>query len=264
MDIAIKILGPGDRAVLDGVSPDVFDDAVDARLAAEFLDDQRHHLVVAIEADQVVGMASAVHYVHPDKPAQLWINEVGVASSHHGRGIGKALVRELLQHGERLGCTEAWVLTDRTNEAAMRLYAAAGGRLAPGDTVMFEFALNPANAGTTRPHRWYARPVFFVSDVHRAARFYIDMLGFEKAWHEADGAGTVCQVNRGECEIILAQEPARAGKARLFVELTADGLADFRRELAERSVPNQQSWWGYDVIQIFDPDGNELLFPFHD
>ena len=46
-------------------------------------------------------------------------------------------------------------------------------------------------------HRWYTRPVLFVADVNRALRFYIDMLGFEKSWHEGDGAGKVCQVNRG-------------------------------------------------------------------
>jgi hypothetical protein len=39
--------------------------------------------------------------------------------------------------------------------------------------------------------------------VSRALRFYIDMLRVEKAWHEGDGTGTVCPVNRGECEIIL-------------------------------------------------------------
>lgn len=110
-------------------------------------------------------------------------------------------------------------------------------------------------------HRWYARPVLFVADVNRALRFYVDMLGFEKAWHEGDGTGTVCQVNRSDCEIILCEDAARRDKARLFVELTADGLAAFRRELVERSVPSTNSWWGYDVIQIHDPDGNELLFP---
>ena len=111
-------------------------------------------------------------------------------------------------------------------------------------------------------HRWYNRPVLFVADVQRALHFYIDMLGFEKAWHTKDGTGTVCQVFRSECEIILCQEAARTDKARLFIELTADGLAEFRRELAERSVPSQQTSWGNDVIQIHDPDGNELLFPF--
>ncbi len=37
----------------------------------------------------------------------------------------------------------------------------------------------PAGADRT-VHKWYARPVFFVDDVNRAARFYIDMLGFRK------------------------------------------------------------------------------------
>jgi catechol 2,3-dioxygenase-like lactoylglutathione lyase family enzyme len=111
------------------------------------------------------------------------------------------------------------------------------------------------------PHRWYARPVFFVADVQRALRFYIDMLGFEKAWHEAEGKGTVCQVNRGECEIILCQDAARTDKARLFVELTAAGLAAFIVELDERSVRSNSFWWGYNVIQVHDPDGNDLLFP---
>ena len=110
-------------------------------------------------------------------------------------------------------------------------------------------------------HRWYCRPVLFVADVNRALRFYIDMLGFEKRWHEGDGTGKVCQVNRGDCEIILCEDSTRGDKARLFVELTADGLAELRRELVERSVPSNNSWWGYDVIQIHDPDGNELLFP---
>jgi catechol 2,3-dioxygenase-like lactoylglutathione lyase family enzyme len=109
--------------------------------------------------------------------------------------------------------------------------------------------------------RWYARPVLFVADVNRALHFYLDMLGFEKNWHEGDGAGKVCQVSRSECEIILCEDGARGDKARLFIELTPDGLAELRRELDERSVPSNAAWWGYDVIQVDDPDGNELLFP---
>jgi catechol 2,3-dioxygenase-like lactoylglutathione lyase family enzyme len=130
---------------------------------------------------------------------------------------------------------------------------------------MLACELEPAMAETPVSeqitHRWYTRPVLFVADVNRALRFYIDMLGFEKRWHEADGAGKVCQVNRAGCEIILCQDATRTDKARLFVELTADGLAALRHEIAERSVPSENSWWGFDVIKIVDPDGNELFFP---
>jgi len=110
-------------------------------------------------------------------------------------------------------------------------------------------------------HRWYTRPVFFVADVNRALQFYIEILGFEKRWHEGDGVGKVCQVIRGECEIILCEDATRRDRGRLFVELTPNGLTDLRRELIERSVPSRISWWGYDVLQVDDPDGNELLFP---
>jgi catechol 2,3-dioxygenase-like lactoylglutathione lyase family enzyme len=110
-------------------------------------------------------------------------------------------------------------------------------------------------------HRWYTRPVLFVADVNRAIRFYVDMLGFEKAWHSDDGAGTVCQVNHGECEIILCEDATRRDRGRLFIELTAEGLAELRRELVERAVPTKDILWGYDTLQIDDPDGNELFFP---
>lgn len=113
-------------------------------------------------------------------------------------------------------------------------------------------------------HKWYTRPVLFVADVNRALHFYVDLLGFEKAWHEADGNGKVCQVNRAECEIIICENPDRKDRGRLFVSLTRDGITQLRRELVERSIPGKKSWWGYDVIQIDDPDGNELLFPVED
>ena len=108
-------------------------------------------------------------------------------------------------------------------------------------------------------HFWYMRPVFFVSDIHRAASFYIDQLGFVKKWHEADGKGTVCQVDRGDCEIILCQDAKRNDRSRVFLELSQAGVDQLLKEVNERSIPTQKTWWGYDVLQIEDPDGNELL-----
>jgi len=78
-------------------------------------------------------------------------------------------------------------------------------------------------------HRWYSRPVLFVADVNRAIRFYVDRLGFVTHRHSDDGKGSVCQVDRGDCEIILCQDATRDDQARLFVELTKEGLAELRR-----------------------------------
>lgn len=141
--LTIRILGPDDVTVLDRVVPDVFDNAVDPRWTAEFLADSRHHLAVALDGEVVVGIASAVHYVHPDKPPELWINEVGVAAMHQGRGIGRQLLDALFERGRSLGCRQAWVGADTSNTPARRLYAAAGGVEAPERFVMVEFRLMP-------------------------------------------------------------------------------------------------------------------------
>lgn len=141
MSVTYRVLSELDGEVLSNVSPDVFDDPVDPRWSAEFLADPRHHLAVAMDDGVVVGMASGVHYVHPDKPPELWINEVGVADTHQGRGIGREILRVLLAHARTLGCREAWVLTSPDNTSARRMYAAAGGVEAEEAPLMIAFSL---------------------------------------------------------------------------------------------------------------------------
>ena len=139
MTIAVRVLGSDEAPVLDNVVDGVFDYPVDPRWCAEFFADPRHHLAVALDGELVVGIASGVHYVHPDKPPDLWINEVGVAPTHEGRGLGRRLVATLVAHGASLGCTEAWVLTSPTNEAAKRMYRAAGSVPEEELSVMFTY-----------------------------------------------------------------------------------------------------------------------------
>src|SRR5215218_3161632 len=139
MALTLRLLTAADADVLARVAADVFDEPIDARWTRRFLDDPHHHMVVALDDGVVVGMASAVDYVHPDKAPQLWINEVGVASSHRRRGIGRLLMQALLAHGRRLGCTEAWLGTEHDNVPARALYEALGSAAEP--FVLYSFPL---------------------------------------------------------------------------------------------------------------------------
>ncbi|MCO6441649.1 MAG: GNAT family N-acetyltransferase [Nitrococcus mobilis] len=141
MSVTIRLLNSDDGELLTRVAAGVFDHGINAKRCREFLSDPRHHLAVAVDSGVVVGMASGIHYVHPDKEPELWVNEVGVAPTHRNRGLGKQLLRALLNVGRQLGCTEGWVLTDRSNAPAMRLYASCDGSEAARDQVMFTFKL---------------------------------------------------------------------------------------------------------------------------
>lgn len=146
MGVEVRILRAHEAAALQDVA-DVFDHPINAEAAQRFLASPNHHLAVAIDAGRVVGFVSAVHYEHPDKPRpELWINEVGVAESHRRRGLAKALLARMLEHARELGCREAWVLTERDNEAALSLYAAAGAE-APTEAMMFTFRLDDGARG---------------------------------------------------------------------------------------------------------------------
>ncbi len=141
MAIKIRVLHHGDEEILARTGGDVFDYPVDPQLIAKFLTEPNHHIVAAVDDGIVIGFVSAVYYVHPDKQPELWINEVGIASTHQGQGIGKVLMNEMLNLGRELKCAEAWTLTYRSNPPAMKLYASVGGKEDTNDVVMFNFDL---------------------------------------------------------------------------------------------------------------------------
>ena len=97
---------------------------------------------MALSDGVVVGFASAVHYVHPDKDPELWIAEVGVADAHRRAGIATRLLDELRGQARALGCREMWVLTEQGNEPAMSFYRSAQGVEAPAGAVLFSWTVS--------------------------------------------------------------------------------------------------------------------------
>ena len=118
MTISFAFAGLNNAADFQRIEDDVFDNAVSPASLEVFLHDHRHHIAIAKNG----GFVSAVDYIHPDKPRELWINEVGVASAWRGKGIAKQLLSMMLAHGRDIGCAEAWVLTEPENGPANALY----------------------------------------------------------------------------------------------------------------------------------------------
>jgi len=79
-------------------------------------------MVLALQGDLVVGQCAGVIHCHPDKPTELYVDEVGTASTHRRQGIARAMLDELFRWGRELGCEEAWLGTELDNDAANALY----------------------------------------------------------------------------------------------------------------------------------------------
>ena len=113
-------------------------------------------------------------------------------------------------------------------------------------------------------NRWYSRPVLFVTDIDKSVDFYVKLLGFTQAWrYEDEGKAWVAQVDRKGCELILSSQwPDKVGKGLMFISLDPVVLHALRAELEERGVDVKDGQWGYRLMVVADPDGNELYFPY--
>ena len=121
---------------------------------------------------------------------------------------------------------------------------------------------------------WFARPVLHVRDVDASLRFYQSLLNFTSPWrYDEDGKARVAQVDRQGCALILANNlaPEKIGRAVMFISLNVEpptplaaaaALDALRAELEARGVPVREGSWGYRLLVVEDPDGNQLLFNY--
>jgi hypothetical protein len=120
---------------------------------------------------------------------------------------------------------------------------------------------------------WFARPVLHVKDVEASLLFYVDRLGFTSPWrHNEDGRADVAQVDRQGCALILADSwPDKIGKGLIFISLNVEpdtreaqvaALDALRAEFEARGVPVKEGSWGYWLLVVDDPDGNQLFFNY--
>ena len=77
---------------------------------------------VAIKDDVVVGMVMAVIHDHPDKPTELFLDEIGTGDDWRRQGIARALMEFLFARADDKGIEEIWLGTETDNEAANGLY----------------------------------------------------------------------------------------------------------------------------------------------
>jgi catechol 2,3-dioxygenase-like lactoylglutathione lyase family enzyme len=120
---------------------------------------------------------------------------------------------------------------------------------------------------------WFARPVLHVSDVAASLRFYVEQLGFAIAWqYDENGKVQVAQVDRQGCAIILADMwPEKIGKGLLFISLNVEpatregaiaAVDGLRTELETKGISVKDGSWGYRLLVVDDPDGNQLFFNY--
>jgi ribosomal protein S18 acetylase RimI-like enzyme len=139
MDVHLKRMQPGDDLDFSEIAPDVFDEPIHADRLEAYLAEPGHLMILAFDDETVVGQCAAVIHRHPDKVTELYIDEVGTASTHLRQGIATRMVEAMFAWGRELGCREAWLGTELDNLEANGLYRKLGA--SPEHMHYYEYKL---------------------------------------------------------------------------------------------------------------------------
>src|SRR4051812_23450297 len=120
----IRFLKPGDEALLiDAVRLTDEDTPSPARATAHLADPDLVN-IVAIDEGRVAAFIYG-HVLRRFEATSLFIYSVDTAPSHQRRGLAKAMLNALAAEGRPGRWDEMFVFTNRSNPAAMALYASA-------------------------------------------------------------------------------------------------------------------------------------------
>ncbi|QUL38522.1 N-acetyltransferase [Erythrobacter sp. JK5] len=123
--------------LLDRVAPGTFDHAIDPVQLDTYLASPGNWLGVALHGDLVVGMVMCVVHHHPDKPTELFLDEIGTGDDWRRQGIARSLVQFVFDRADAEGIEEIWLGTEPDNLAARGLYE--GFRHEREDAVIYFF-----------------------------------------------------------------------------------------------------------------------------
>jgi len=139
MSVELRRVTVDDLELFDHIADGVFDDAIVPERLRRYLAEPGHLMILAVDDGVVVGQCAAVVHRHPDKVTELYVDELGTATTHQRQGIGRRMIDAMFEWGRELGCEESWLGTELDNVAANALYRAIDGT---SDTmVYYEFKL---------------------------------------------------------------------------------------------------------------------------
>lgn len=144
MHVKVIRLGPEDGRLAE-VAVRTFKGSSRPRRDLEvFLENRANYLLVAEADGCLAGFLLAYRLERADRGEdQMFVYEIEVAPAWRRRGIGASLMRRITETAREEGMFEAFILTDRANDAARALYRSTGAEAENEDSMLFTWPMRP-------------------------------------------------------------------------------------------------------------------------
>ena len=130
---------PANAHLLEKVAPGTFDHAIDPALLERYLANPANWMCVATKDDLVVSMCMCVIHYHPDKPTELFLDEIGTGDAWRRQGAAQLLIKKVFDRADAEGIEEIWLGTEPDNLPARALYEGTGAKGEPAIIYYLEW-----------------------------------------------------------------------------------------------------------------------------
>jgi ribosomal protein S18 acetylase RimI-like enzyme len=102
-----------------------------------FLGSDLDYVIACIEDNEVIGFLLAYELQRFDKNNMMYVHEVDVMPEYRRRGIGRRMIEEVTRICEQRGVYKMFLITNKSNVPASRLYEATGGKTIDDDSIVY-------------------------------------------------------------------------------------------------------------------------------
>jgi len=110
---------------------------IDLERLADFLKHSQNLAFIAELHGEVVGLIYGYVLVSLNSAPQLFVYAVDVLPKFQNQGIGSKLFQYVVDYSRRNGFSECFVITDKANKKACRIYEKAGGKNDFEDEIVY-------------------------------------------------------------------------------------------------------------------------------
>lgn len=106
----------------------------------KFLSNENNYLIAYIENAKILGYVLAYTLQRYDgRGEMLYLHEIDVVETHRKQGIATKLMNEIKELKDKNGFDKIFLVTNKSNEAAVSLYESTGGVASSDDDIIFTF-----------------------------------------------------------------------------------------------------------------------------
>ena len=133
-EVICKLLGEDDIYLLNPVINEL---QLDPSRVQKFLEQPQNLAFIAKYRDEICGFIYGYSLMSLNSAPQLFIYAVDILSKFQNLGIGSKLFQYVVDYSKVKGYSECFVITDKGNKRACRVYEKAGGKNDYEDEIVY-------------------------------------------------------------------------------------------------------------------------------